>query len=74
MIPLLSETLAFSVTKLPSDFSFLGVILFYIDELRHVPNEPSSLLKIANRRIIKDYSVDLLKCWLPTPYSKSPAY
>lgn len=66
--------LAFSVTKLPSDFSFLGVILFYIDELRHVPNEPSSLLKIANRGIIKDYSVDLLKCWLPTPYSKSPAY
>lgn len=57
-----------------TDFGFLCVILFYIDGLRQVPNEPSSPLKIANRGIIKDYSVDLLKCWLPTPYSKSPAY
>lgn len=64
-------TTAFNVTDW---FVLLGDILFYVDELRHGPNEPSSVLKIANRGIIKDYSVDLLKCCLPTPYSKSPAY
>lgn len=71
---LTSKFFSFNVTDVLTDSGFRGVILFYIDELRHVPNEPSSPLKIANRGIIKDYSVDLLKCWLPTPYSKSPAY
>lgn len=59
------ENSAFNVTELLTDFGVLGVILFYIDELRHVPNEPSSPLKIANRGIIKDYSVDLLKMLAP---------
>ena len=53
------ENSAFNVTVRLTNF---GVILFYADKLRHRPNEPSSPLKIANRAIIKDYSVDLLKC------------